>query len=130
VRAGIDALFGFLASEPSFAHIALIDALIATPHTAERSNEGVSAFAQMLVPGLEQTRGYTPAAVAVEAIAGGLFDLCLHYALAGKIRELPELVPSATYVALAPFLGGEEAARIATASTPARHASAPTAGGA
>ncbi len=115
VRAGIDALFGFLASEPSFAHIGLVDALIATPHTAERSNEGVSAFAQMLVPGLEQTRGYRPATVTVEAIAGGIFDLCLHYALAGKIRELPELVQSATYVALAPFLGGEEAARIATA---------------
>jgi AcrR family transcriptional regulator len=130
VRAGIDALFGFLASEPSFAHIGLIDALIATRHTAERSNDGVNAFAQMLVPGLEQTRGYMPAAITVEAIAGGIFDLCLHYALAGKIRELPELVPSATYVALAPFLGGEEAARIATASTPARHASAPTGGGA
>jgi AcrR family transcriptional regulator len=118
VRAGIEALFGFLASEPSFAHIGLVDAVIATPHTAERSNESVSAFAQMLVPGLEQTRGYSPAPVAVEAIAGGLFDLCLHYALAGKIRELPELVPSATYVALAPFVGGEEAARIATAHTP------------
>ena len=51
VRAGIDALFGFLASEPAFAQIALIDALIVTPHTAERSTESVSAFARMLVPG-------------------------------------------------------------------------------
>jgi hypothetical protein len=94
----------------------------------------VSAFAQMLVPGLEQTRGYTPAAITVEAIAGGIFDLCLHYALAGKIRELPELVPSATYVALAPFLGGEEAARIATGHTrlrrePARLPAAPSPSG-
>jgi AcrR family transcriptional regulator len=113
VRAGIDALFGFLASEASFAHIALIDALTATPHTAERSKEGVGAFAQMLVPGLEQKHGLAPPAVTVEAIAGGVVDLCLHYALDGRIRELPELVPSATYVALAPFLGGEEAARIA-----------------
>ena len=51
----------------------------------------------------------------VEAIAGGLFDLCLHYALPGRIRELPELTPTATYIALAPFLGGKEAARIALA---------------
>lgn len=113
VRAGIGALFGFLASEASFAHIALIDALTATPHTAERAKEGVGAFAQMLVPGLEQKHGLAPPAVTVEAIAGGVVDLCLHYALDGRIRELPELVPSATYVALAPFLGGEEAARIA-----------------
>jgi len=130
VRAGIDALFGFLASEASFDHIALIDALTATPHTAERSKDGVGAFGQMLVPGLEQTHGVAPPAVTVEAIAGGVVDLCLHYALAGRIRELPELVPSATYIALAPFLGGEEAARIATARTPsrARHTPAPAGG--
>jgi AcrR family transcriptional regulator len=115
VRAGIEALFGFLASEPAFAHIALVDALIVTEHTAERSTESVSAFARLLVPGREQMSGFVPEAITIEAIAGGLFDLCLHYALAGKIRELPELAPSATYIALAPFLGGEEAARIATA---------------
>ena len=115
MRSGIEALFGFLASEPAFAHIALIDALIVTRHTAERSTESVSAFARLLVPASEQTSGFVPQAITIEAIAGGLFDLCLHYALAGKISELPELVPSATYIALAPFLGGEEAARIGKA---------------
>jgi AcrR family transcriptional regulator len=125
VCAGIDALFGFLASEPSFAHIALIDALTATPHTAERSKEGVGAFAQMLVPGLEETHGFAPPAITIEAIAGGIFDLCLQYALAGRIRELPELAPSASYIALAPFLGGEEAARIAVAHGSRRPRRAP-----
>jgi AcrR family transcriptional regulator len=114
VRAGIAALFDFLATEPSFAHISLLDALIATEQTALRSSARVDAYAQMLLPGLEQTGGLAPPAVAVEAIAGGIFDLCLHYALAGRIGELPELAPSATYIALAPFLGGEEAARVAT----------------
>jgi AcrR family transcriptional regulator len=124
VRAGIEALFGYLASEPAFAHIALIDALVATPHTAKRSKETVGAFARMLVPGIEQTGGYVPEAVTIEAIAGGLFELCLNYALARKIRELPELVPSATYLALAPFVGGEEAARIALAPEQVRGAAA------
>ena len=113
VRAGIEALLGFLASEPAFAHVGLIDGLIATPHTAQRSNDGIDAFMRMLVPGLEQTNGLAPSAVTVEAIAGGLLELCLHYALTDRINELPELVPTATYIALAPFLGGEEAARIA-----------------
>jgi AcrR family transcriptional regulator len=122
VRAGIAALFDFLATEPSFAHIALVDALIATEHTARRSSAGVDTFAQMLAPGLERTRGQGPPAVTVEAIAGGLFDLCLHYALAGRISELPELTASATYIALAPFLGGEEAARIASDRPPSAHA--------
>ncbi|HEX8714360.1 MAG TPA: hypothetical protein VF706_02235, partial [Solirubrobacteraceae bacterium] len=114
IRAGIDALLRFLATEPSFAHIALLDALVATPRTAEHSHYGVDAFARMLVPGLEQTRGQYPAAVAVEAIAGGLVELCLQYVLAGRIEELPELAPTATYFALAPFIGGEEAAQIAS----------------
>jgi AcrR family transcriptional regulator len=115
VRAGFAALFEFMATEPSFAHIALIDALIATARTAERSNVGVQAFARMLVPRTEEAPGQGPVlAVTIEAIAGGVFELCLHYALQGRIRELPELTASATYLALAPFLGPEEAARIAT----------------
>ena len=115
VRAGMSALFEFLATEPAFAHIALVDALIATQRSAERSNVGVGAFARMLVPGLEETREPAgPPSIMVEAISFGIFDLCLHYALQGRIRELPELVPTATYIALAPFLGGEEAARVAT----------------
>lgn len=116
VRAGISALFEFLASEPALAHIALVDSLIATPSSLGRSNVGVSAFARMLVPGMEETREPAPPApITVEAISFGIFDLCLHYALTGRIRELPELTPTATYIALAPFLGGTEAARIALA---------------
>ncbi len=114
IRAGIAALFGFLATEPAFAHIALLDAMIATPRTAERAHYGVGAFARLLVPAREQTSGQTPAEVTIEAIAGGLFELGLQYVLAGRIAELPELVPTATYIALAPFVGGEEAALIAT----------------
>jgi AcrR family transcriptional regulator len=114
VRAGIAALLDFLATEPSFAHIALLDALVATEHTSQRSRAGVDAFARMLAPGMEQPGGSAPPPVTIEAIAGGLFELCLHYALADRLRELPELAASATYIALAPFLGGEEAARIAT----------------
>jgi AcrR family transcriptional regulator len=119
VRAGLRALFDFLAAEPSFAHIALVDALIATARTAERSYIGVDGLARMLVPGLEEAPGQSPRApVTIEVIAGGIFDLCLHYAFQGRIGELPELVPSATYIALAPFVGSKEAARVAIATPP------------
>jgi AcrR family transcriptional regulator len=116
VRAAIAALFDFLASEPAFAHVALIDALVATARTAERSHVAVASFARLLVPGLEEDPdGTPPPPVTIDAIAGGVFDLCLHYALQGRIRELPEMIATATYFALAPFLGSREAARVATA---------------
>ena len=117
VRAGLAALFDFMAAEPAFAQMALVDALTATPRTAERSNVGVDSFARMLAPGLEETASQNPLpTVTIEAIAGGLFELCLHYALQDRIKELPELTPTATYIALTPFLGGEEAARVAVGS--------------
>jgi AcrR family transcriptional regulator len=116
VREGIRALFDFLASEPAFAHLALVDALTATRRTAERVNGGVAAYAELLFPGAEQaTHLALPPAVTTEAIAGGLFELCLTYALLGHIESLSELLPRATYFALAPFIGAEPAGRVATA---------------
>jgi AcrR family transcriptional regulator len=115
VRAAITALFAFLACEPAFAHLALVDALVASPRTAQRSSIGVTAYAQMLLPGLEQAPpDNRPPDVVVEAIAGGLFELCLHHAQHRRLHELPGLVPRATYFALTPFIGPEEAARVAT----------------
>jgi AcrR family transcriptional regulator len=115
IRAGVAALFDFLASEPSFAHMALVDALTATPQTAERSHRGTTSYAQMLLPGLQQVPEQRKLpTVTIEAIAGGIFELCFSYALQRRISELPELVPRAAYFALAPFIGAEEAGQIAT----------------
>jgi AcrR family transcriptional regulator len=115
VRAGVSALFDFLASEPAFAQMALVESMIATRRSAERSRRGVSGYAKMLEPGLraapEESR---PPGVAIEAISGGIFELCMTYTLKGRVHELSELVPRATFFALTPFLGAEEAAAIAT----------------
>ena len=117
VRDGISALFDFLASEPAFAHLALVDALTATRRTAERATDGVAAYAEMLIPGAEEATDLAlPAAVTIEAIAGGVFELCLTYALQGQIEALSELLPRATYFTLAPFIGPEQAGSIATAA--------------
>lgn len=117
VRAGIAALLDFLASEPAFAHLALVDALTATRRTAERASSGVTAYAEMLIPGANDAIDLAlPAAVTIEAVAGGLCELCLTYALLGQVNRLTELLPRATYFALAPFIGPEQAGGIATAA--------------
>jgi AcrR family transcriptional regulator len=113
VRAAISALFCFLASEPAFARIALVDVLTATPRTAERSSLALSAFAQLLAPGLAAPPK-RPSDVTVDAITGGVFELCLRCAMRDELSELPQLAPIATYFALAPFIGGEGAAAVAT----------------
>ncbi len=116
IRDGISALFDFLASEPAFAHLALVDALTATRRAGERASDGVAAYAEMLIPGAKDAPDLSlPAAVAIEAVAGGLLELCLTYALQGHIARLSELLPRATYFVLAPFIGPEQAWDIATA---------------
>jgi AcrR family transcriptional regulator len=117
VRAGITALFGFLACEPTFAHMAMVDVRAATERSTECAFRGANTFAHMLLlPGLDHAPADArPPAVTAQAITGGLFELALHHALQRRIHELPAMVPRATYFALAPFIGAEAAGAVATA---------------
>ncbi len=116
IKAALRALLDYLASEPSFAHLALVETLSATERSSDRFYSGVGGYAQMLVPGFEHAAAQArPPAITVEAIVGGVSELCLHHAVQGRISQLPELLPDTTYVALAPFIGAEEAARVASA---------------
>jgi AcrR family transcriptional regulator len=117
VRAGIQELFDYLAGEPSFAHLALVDVQAANPRATERAGKGVTSYAEMLAPGFAETaRGERPPHVTAEAIAGGIFELCLHHALQRRMHELPLMVPRATYFALAPFIGATAAGKVAVAA--------------
>jgi AcrR family transcriptional regulator len=117
VASGIRALLSFLAGEPAFAWISLVEVLSASPRATARSNAGVSTFSQMLRPGLERASGPLRASeVTVDAIAGGIFELCLEHAVEGRLAELPTLAPVVTYFALAPFIGSEQATSVALAT--------------
>jgi AcrR family transcriptional regulator len=123
VRAGLSALFGFLAGEPAFAHMAMIDVLAASERSTARAFKGAAPYAQMLQPGLELgPGGQRLPGVTVQAIAGGLFELMLHHALQRRMHELPVMVPRATYFALAPFIGAQDAGDVATADAQTRYA--------
>jgi AcrR family transcriptional regulator len=116
IREGIHSLTEYLASEPSFASLALMGTTVATPRAIKLSDRGVSSYAQLLSPGYEELpKSKRPPSIALDAIAGGLQEVFLHYAAHGRLQELPELTPDATYIALAPFVGAEEAARVACA---------------
>jgi AcrR family transcriptional regulator len=116
IRAGIAALFDFLASEPMFAHLALVDALLATTRTAERARQGLLAYAKVLIG--DRQADFTSAAgsLITEAITGGLFEICLTYTLQKRTWDLPTLIAPTTYFVLAPAIGVEDAARVALES--------------
>jgi AcrR family transcriptional regulator len=115
VHTGLQALLGFFAAEPSFAHCALVDAPSASERAASLLAQGITAYVGMLELGYKELGAGQPPPppIAAEAIACALHELCFGYVVHGRARELSDLVPEATFLALTPFIGGAAAAQVA-----------------
>jgi AcrR family transcriptional regulator len=116
IRAGIDAMLTFLASEPNLARLAMVEALVAGPVVVERYDAAVQTF----LPYLNEGREGRPKAVldrlsdsTEEALVGGMVSLIARRIVAGQTAELESLLPDLVEFTLAPYVGNDEAARIA-----------------
>lgn len=112
VRAAFGALLNFLASRPALAHLVMVDVYAAGPQALEHRDAALRPLTTIL----EEARQRSPQvpAIAVEAIFGGIYWLARR-----QIRELgaaglPALAPLCTYLALAPFVGSEQAGEAAS----------------
>jgi hypothetical protein len=56
-----------------------------------------------------------PSELVAEAIVGAIWAVIHDYVARGQVDRLPELVDDATYLALAPVIGGEAAVEISSA---------------
>jgi AcrR family transcriptional regulator len=110
VRACVLALLEFLASEPSYAHLACVDVLIAYPHVANRLDEANAFYAELLALQIgDDAPALPPAPILGEAIVGGVFELLHDYILRGHTSELPDLADHIMYFALTPLMGSGRA---------------------
>jgi AcrR family transcriptional regulator len=108
---GLGTFLEFLASEPAFARMCVVEVLAAGPDAIARRNAVMKAFADLIdhnAKELLDDRG-SPALTA-ETIVGGIHEVVYGRVLRGEIKELPELLPDLTYSALLPYLGPEAAA--------------------
>jgi len=118
IRAGIGAMLTFLASEPNLARLAMVEALVAGPVVVERYDAAVQTF----IPYLTTGREGRPKAVldrlsdsTEEALVGGMVSLIARRIVAGQTDELESLLPDLVEFTLAPYVGNDEAAKIARA---------------
>ncbi len=112
MRAGVAALLELLASEPSYAHLACVDVMVAYPHMAQRAHEANDFYAGLLDLRIAaDSPSLLPSPVVGEAIVGGVYELFHDYVLRGQTRRLPELTDHVMYIALAPFMGARDAWR-------------------
>jgi AcrR family transcriptional regulator len=118
VRAAIEALLAFLAAEPAFARMCIVEVLAAGERAIERYDSAVGLLASLLDEGRAQlpTPDEVPATMAGALIEGGAF-LIREQILAGRTEQLETLLPDITYAALVPYLGQDEALRAAHAGS-------------
>lgn len=116
IKAGIDAMLEFLAAEPNLARLCMVEALVAGPAVVERYDAAIQSF----VPYFKQGReGRSPEVLSrlsettEEALVGGMVSLISRRIIAGKAEDLEELLPDLVEFTLTPYLGSEEAAKIA-----------------
>jgi hypothetical protein len=111
VRAGFGALCDFLASRPALAQLVTVEVYAAGPAAMRRRVETLAPLQDLLSEGYELSPN-TPR-IAAETIAGAVGTLTYRRIRESGPESLPSLAPMLTYIALSPFIGSEEACRVA-----------------
>lgn len=111
VRAGFGALCNFLASRPALAQLVTVEVYAAGLAAMERRVEALEPLQILVAEGLKRSPQTPP--IAAEAIAGGIYTLAYRRIRDSGPESLPSLAPLCTYIALSPFIGPEEACRVA-----------------
>jgi AcrR family transcriptional regulator len=110
-REGLAALLDFMAREPGFARMCIVEALAAGPEAVQRRNGAMAVFAQIIHDNARELgTPHQPSQLTAETIVGGIYEVLYSRIARGEIRELPELLPGLLYSALLPYVGGEVAA--------------------
>ena len=114
VAVGIRAALDFAAAEPAAARALTVDALTAGAAGRGRYDRMLAHFGERLMPGRElRPDGERLPDIIEQALTGGLAMLIAHRLEMGSEAELPGIAAEAIEFALTPYIGAEEAARIA-----------------
>jgi AcrR family transcriptional regulator len=104
----------FFASEPDLARLCMVESLTGGPRVAERYRAAILSFAPLLKPGRRQHTGAESLPDSIEdTVIGSLATVITREIAAGRTEQLEQLLPDFTAFVLMPYLGQNEARRIA-----------------
>ncbi len=114
VRAALATMLRFLAGEPELARVCMIEPIAAGGEIATRHRASMQGFVEILKAGRPEHSGERPLPEATEAtLVGGIVSLIVREINAGRTEKLEALLPDLVELTLAPYLGAEEAAKLA-----------------
>jgi AcrR family transcriptional regulator len=111
------AVLAFLAAEPDLARLCLVESQSAGPAVAARFHEAVGeAIPYLRLGRAERERGRELPESTEESTIGALVLLASRKVAAGEAARLEDLLPDFAEFVLTPYLGAEEAGRLARAA--------------
>jgi AcrR family transcriptional regulator len=120
VQAAIRATLAFLAAEPAWTRMTIVEVLAAGPQAHERYISAIRVIAALLDEGRDQTAsGAELPARLTTALVSGTALAIREQVWAGRTEELERLEPALLYTALSPFIGQREALHMAQAASAA-----------
>lgn len=122
VRSGLGEFLRFLAAEPNFARMCIVEVLAAGPSALQRRNGAMRMFTVFFEAGRQEVPDDRPPLpeLVSESVVGAIYEVIYSRILRNRTEELPDLLPDLMYIALVPYLGPEEAARDYVAATAER----------
>jgi AcrR family transcriptional regulator len=125
VWASAQAFTGFLSREPIFAHLGFLECYALGPDFTQRAYEIQLAFTLFLEEGYRQRPQARPLSRAcADLTAAAIFELAFQGTRRGPSMYLRSLQPLAVYIALAPFIGVDDAGEFVTDKLSTRTGSA------
>ncbi len=114
VAAAAHALIAFLASRPALARLYLVESVVVGEPLIELRQRSADRLTALLEPG-RVDRDIDPerAAAVEEGLIGGILTLLGRRVAAGEAEQLESYAPAVIEFALAPYLGSEQARKIA-----------------
>lgn len=114
VAASLRTLFTLIASDPAISRACLVEALTAGPAVMARYEKALQQLGRILLPGRElaEQGGELPETLE-GTLAGGVLWMAYERLVVGEAERLPAMLPEALQFVLRPYLGEEEAARLA-----------------
>ena len=100
------AFLEFVASEPTFAQMCIVEVLSAGPEALERRNKTMRAFAELVDRGaaLGVPEASAPALTA-QTIVGGIYEVVYSRLVEDRAAELPALLPDLAFAVMLPYAG-------------------------
>jgi AcrR family transcriptional regulator len=106
------AFAGFLESNPLIAHVGFVEAYAVGPGAVQRVEDSHVTFTIFLQEGYQQkATGTPPSRLALEAIITSIFEIVYREARSRERPRVSRMLGAMAFLALAPFVGAEEASR-------------------